>query len=130
MNLRGAYTTFRAFVGLAALVRKQRRLEAKLGDDHGSFADQDKAVRKEIDALLVAAGFASGDGVTCVGYEVIHRTQKGRSAINETTLTGKLVALGLPGDAVATAIRTSLDTGEPAAWAEVRPVKGAKVRAA
>jgi hypothetical protein len=129
MNLLGQYTKFRQLVDLGPLVRKQRTLAAKLGDDKGSYADQDKAVRKDIDALLVKAGLASGDGVVCNGYEVVHRTQKGRTSISEVTLTAALVALGLAADVVAKAIADSLETGDPSAWAEVNPAKHAKVRA-
>lgn len=128
MNARGIYTTFRTLVGLPALVRKQRQLEAKLGDDKGSFVDQEKAVRDEIDLLFVELKFASGDGVTCNGYDVVHRERKGREAIDVPTLIVELGAFGVTPEQAQFAITAATKRGDPSHGAEVNPSKGAKVR--
>lgn len=142
MNLRGEFTAFRVLVEpLPPLVRRQRRLEALLGDEKGSFVDQEKAVRQEIHELLKTAGIVErGDAVTCNGYQVTQRGQNGRSAIDGVTLISTLVALKfqftasdgtvLEGQAAAEALIAACTVkGEPSAWAEVKPAKGAKVRA-
>jgi hypothetical protein len=122
------YTRFPALEALPALVRKQRRLEGQIAP-LGHLVDDEKTIRHTIDALLLAEGFTRGEGVTCNGYDVVHRDQKGRTTLNATTLTGKLVEAGLTMDAVLTMLLDSTDTGDPPQWAEVKPSRGAKVRA-
>jgi len=124
----GTFTNHRELAPLPPLVRKQRQLEAKLGDEHGPFVDQDKAVRKDIDALLAAAGLQQAEFVTCNGYDVTRRGQKGRSSINSLKLVEQLVLAGLDRVKALKAIVDSTDVGDASTWAEVKPSKGAKVR--
>jgi hypothetical protein len=115
-------------------------------------------VRAEIDALLLACGFKKGEGVTCSGYDVVHRERDGSTSYDIVELgrlvVEQLVALGMPREDIGTpanaetgapasedcrpgavtfvmnvlaAVRSN---GDPAKWAEVKPMKGAKVRAA
>jgi hypothetical protein len=121
------YTRYPALAELPALVRKQRRLEAKIAPIT-PLIEEEKAVRKDIDARLVTAGFASNEGVACLGYDVVHHERKGQRAINEDTLIEQLVALGVERKKAQKAIADSTETGDPSTWATVKPSKGAKVR--
>lgn len=121
------YTRFPSLRGLPALVRKQRRLETKIAPIV-PLIDVEKGVRKSIDELLVVAGFIRGEGVTCLGYDVVHRDRKGQSSLNADKLTEQLVAAGVKRELVLQAITASTETGDPAQWAEVKPSKGSKVR--
>jgi hypothetical protein len=113
---------------LPPLVRKQRRLEAKLAAVVQTAIDE-KAVRAEIDALLVAAGLQKGDVVTCLGYDIRHNVNAARSTINPETLVVQLVAAGLNQELVAKIVQASTETGSAAVYCTVKPSKGAKVRA-
>lgn len=115
------YTQYPALTDLPALVRTQRRLEAKLAPLEQLAADE-KAVRAEIDALLVAAGLAKGEGVTCAGYEVVHHERLGNQFISRE----RLLLNGVD----AAVIDNSLDRHKASQFATVKPMKGAKVRAA
>lgn len=129
MSADGTYLQHPTLVeSLPPLVRHQRRLEAKLGDEKGPFEKQEKAVRADIDALLAAAGLTQAEFVTCAGYDCTRRGQKGRSVINALKLIEQLVVAGLDRVIALKAILDSTDTGEPSTWAEVKPSKGAKVR--
>lgn len=121
------YAGVPSLAGLPALVRKQRRLEAKIVPI-APLIEQEKAVRKDIDALLVTAGFARGEGVTCLGYDVTHRDRKGQSSLNPDKIVEQLVAAGVKRALVLKVLFESTETGDPAQWAEVKPSKGAKVR--
>lgn len=124
-----AFTTYPALVEpLPPLVRKQRRLEAKLAAVAQTVIEE-KAVRAEIDALLVSAGLQKGDVVTCLGYDVRHNENAPRSSINPETLVVQLAAYGLNSEIVAKIVQASTDTGSPAVYCTVKPSKGAKVRA-
>lgn len=112
---------------LPPLVRKQRRLEQKIAP-LPPWVEEEKALRAEIDALLRIAGLKQKDSVTCNGYDVTRRGQKGRSTINGVKLLEQLVAAKLDRAVAATIILDSTDTGDPSSWAEVKPSKGAKVR--
>jgi hypothetical protein len=126
----GTFTAYPALKTLPPLVRKQRRLEARLGDDHGPFEKQESAVRKDIDALLVAAGLGQGDFVTCNGYDVTRRGQKGRTSINALMLLETLIIAGLTREEAYGLILEATDTGDPSTWSEVKPSKGSQVRRA
>jgi hypothetical protein len=115
-------------VPLPPLVRKQRRLEGKIVALSPLEADE-KALRKEIDQLLEHAGLKQAELVTCNGYDVTRRGQKGRSTINGVKLLEQLVAAQLDRAVAVKIILASTDTGDPSSWAEVKPSKGAKVRA-
>jgi len=124
----GSYTRYPALADLPPLVRRQRKFEALLGNEDGAYADQEKAVRKQIDSLLVDAGLVQGDVVTCNGYDVVRRGQKGRSSINVERLVESLVNAGLERASVLSLVLSATDTGDPSSWAEVKPSAGAKVR--
>jgi hypothetical protein len=112
---------------LPPLVRKQRRLATRLAPLE-VLAEQDKAVRKDIDTLLVRVGFAVGTGVVCLGYDVTHRGRKGQTSVDHALLLAEFLALGISAAAAELAIAAATVTGEPSVWAEVKPCKGAKVR--
>lgn len=117
----GTYTQVRGLATLPALVRKQRRLEAKIAPLEQLQADE-KAVRDAIDVLLKVAGFAKGEGVTCAGYDVVHNERAGRTTLNADTLRANGVS--------EIDIRFATEVGKASSFATVRPMKGAKVRAA
>lgn len=112
---------------LPPLVRKQRRLEQKIAP-LTPWVEEEKALRAEIDSLLKNAGLKQADCVTCNGYDVTRRGQKGRSTINGVKLLEQLVAAKLDRGVAAAIILESTDPGTPSTWAEVKPSKGAKVR--
>jgi hypothetical protein len=125
----GTFTNYpRLVVALPPLVRKQRKLAAQIAVVAQAVKDE-KAVRADIDVLLVAAGLTKGDVVTCAGYDVRHQEKDGQSSINGDVLTEQLVAAGVDRDLVASTIASATDTGKPSAFCTVTPSKGAKVRA-
>jgi len=112
---------------LPPLVRKQRRLEAKVAAVAQDAKDE-KACRAEIDVLLVAAGLQKSDVVTCAGYDARHSEKAGQESLNAETLTAQLLTAGLHADAIVTILKASTDVGQAAKFATVTPSKGAKVR--
>jgi hypothetical protein len=121
------YERFPRLEPLPALVRKQRRLEGKISPlEH--LVDQEKAVRKDIDVLLLAEGFTRGEGVICNGYDVVHRDRKGQTSLDPVKLFDELVKNGVDELVAAQCITDATDTGDPPQWAEVKPSRGAKVR--
>jgi hypothetical protein len=123
----GAYTSFPELAGLPTLVRRQRRLEAQIVT-LGPLLEDEKAVRKEIDGLLVAAGFVKGQTVTCLGYDVTHIVRAGQSSISGESLIAHLLAAGVEERVAVAVLIKSTETGDPSTWATVKPSKGAKVR--
>lgn len=112
---------------LPALVRKQRRLEASLVP-FKPIEEEEKAIRQEIDQLLVGAGLKTGEAVVCLGYEVAHNERRGRVSLNQDQFVEKLVAGGVDRDFAMQALAESMETGDPSSFASVKPAKGAKVR--
>lgn len=112
---------------LPPLVRKQRRLEATIAAVAETVIDE-KAVRAEIDQLLIAAGLEKGESVTCLGYDVTHVERAGTSRLNQDVLIMRLVTAGVPEQLVREIVQASTEVGDPSAWATVKPSKGAKVR--
>jgi len=106
---------------LTPLVRRQRRLEKQIAPLEDLQA-KEEACRKAIDALLLEAGFASGDSVRVGGYDVKHNERRGRTSVNADKLRGS----GVP----ELDIQLATETGQPAKFATVKPAKGATVRAA
>jgi hypothetical protein len=130
--LKGEYDKFPTLTEpLPPLVRKQRRLEAQIAAV-AKAVDEEKGVRKEIDALLVAAGMKRSEGVTCLGYDVIHRERNAPQALNEDKLVEQLVLkFGCDrAKVLALIVECTEATGEGSKFAEVKPSKGAKVRRA
>lgn len=123
----GTYTSFPELAELPPLVRRQRRLEAQIVTLGPLLADE-KAVRKTIDGLLVAAGLAPGATITCNGYDVTHIQRAGQSHLNPDVIVAQLVAGGVAEDLVLTVLAKATETGDPSMWATVKPSKGAKVR--
>lgn len=121
------HTAYPALRDLPALVKQQRTLEATIAP-LGQILDDEKAVRQQIDALLIEAGIEKNDGVTCVGYDVVHHERAGSTRINQERLIGELVAAGIDPDTADAFLTASTETGDPSAWATVKPSKGAKVR--
>lgn len=128
MPAAGTYLRYPSLVDpLPPLVRKQRRLAATIASVVQTVVDE-KALRAEIDALLIAAGLKKSDVVTCAGYDVKHNERDGQKSINADILTEQLVAAGVDRDLVVTILVDSTETGEPSKFATVAPSKGAKVR--
>src|SRR5678816_1889789 len=123
----GTFTTHPALAPLPPLVRKQRTLEAKILP-LAPLVEDEKALRHDIDVLLLAAGLASNDSVTCNGYDVGHHERQGTRRLNQDMLAEQLVAAGLDRDVVTRMIVDCTETGDPALWATVKPCKGAHVR--
>lgn len=124
----GTYSRYSALVdALPPLVRKQRRLESDLAAFE-TTQEQEKAVRADIDALLVQAGLASGELVTCHGYDVKHNERSGRRSLNDQTLVELLVAGGVDRAFIEGCLEKATETGQPSMFASVKPSKGAKVR--
>ena len=121
------YAAYSALDGLPPLVRQQRQLEAKILP-FAPLVDQEKAIRQDINALLIKAGIAKGDGVTCLGYDVVHLERKGTERLNQDALVAYLITFGMPAREVQEMIAACTETGEPSTWATVKPSKGAKVR--
>jgi hypothetical protein len=120
-----AYSTLED--ALPPLVRKQRRLEGRLVL-LVPLAEEEKALRHEIDALLLAEGFAHGEGVTCLGYDVKHNARKGQSSLNPQTIVGLLVAGGVDEAFALKVLIDSTETADDPQWATVKPSKGSRVR--
>lgn len=116
MNIRGRF-----FSRLGPLVRKQRRLEKQIAPLEELQA-KEEACRKDIDAILLEAGFASGERVKVLGYDVTHNERRGRTSLNVDKLRGAGVA--------EIDIQFATEIGQPAKFATVKPAKGATVRAA
>lgn len=106
---------------LKPLVTLQRRLEKQLVPLEALQA-KEADVRKHIDEILLANGFASGDRVRVGGYDVTHNERKGRTSLNADKLRGAGVA--------DIDIAFATETGKPSQFATVKPAKGATVRAA
>jgi hypothetical protein len=113
MKILGAFTAFPKLADLPRLVRKQRRLEAKIAPLE-PLVDQEKVVRKTIDALLVDAGVGKSEGVECLGYEVCHNERAGASFINPDKLVLLLTGAGFTEADAAAAIAWLQDPGTPA----------------
>lgn len=123
----GTFTTYPALVDLPPLVRKQRRLEAKILPLE-PLVKNEKHVRGQIDALLIAAGLKRGDSVTCNGYDVTHTGRAGQTSLNADALAILLVLGGVDPEFVDFALKASTETGEAPVWATVKPCKGSQVR--
>lgn len=121
------YAAFSKLAALPPLVRKQRKWEAQIAPIE-PLIEQEKALRKDIAALLEKAGIAKGDGVTCLGYDVVRCGKKGNTTINYEKVIALLVAGGVDQAFATKVLLDSSETGDPAMWATVKPSKGAKVR--
>jgi len=126
MNV-GTFTQHEALEPLPPLVREQRRLEAQILP-LVPLVDREKAVRAEIDRLLVAAGIPKNSPVTCNGYDVTHNERKGQTSLNADKIVDALVARDMAREIAVQIVAAGEETGEPAKWATVKPSKGAKVR--
>lgn len=118
MTLDALHNTYRLRAGLEALpvlVKKQRRLERKLAPLE-PLAKAEKELRDAIDALLVAAGLESGQGVTCAGYDVVHRSRQGNQYISRDLLLAAGVDVAV--------IDACVDRYKAALFATVKPMKG------
>ena len=128
MSDTGTYQAYAALEGQPPLVRRQRRLEKVVAQVTKADIDAEKACRAAIDALLVKAGLATGDAVTCNGYDVTHNERKGHRSLDQTKLVAELVAKGVKAELVTAALETATDTGDPVKFASIKPSKGAQVR--
>ncbi len=125
----GTFTNYPTLVEtLPPLVRQQRKLERQIAP-LSPLVEEEKACRKQIDALLLAAGLAKSEAVTCLGYDVTHCERDGSSRLNQVVVVEKLIAGGVDKDFALQVLKDSTESGEPAQWATVKPSKGASVRA-
>jgi len=115
----GTFLAFPGLFNLPALVRKQRKLEKEL-EPLTLLAKEEKATRDAIDVLLVAAGFASNEGVSCNGYDVTHHARAGNSYISRDLLLSNGVDVET--------IDQCVDRYDTSYSATVKPTKGAAVR--
>jgi hypothetical protein len=122
----GTYTQHPALAELPPLVRRQRTLEAQVVE-LAPIVDDEKAIRAQIDRLLVEAGLVAGDAVTCNGYDVMHHLRAGSHRLNQAVLIAQLVAGGVDRAFVDQAIAVSTETGDASTWATVKPSKGSRV---
>jgi hypothetical protein len=126
----GTYTQHLQLGGLPLLVRRQRRLEAQIVP-LGPLLEQEKAVRKAIDVLLVAAGLQKSETVTCNGYDVTHIERAGQSSLNQETIVALLTdILGVDETVARQVLVDSTEKGDPSLFCTVKPSKGAAVRKA
>lgn len=123
----GTFSAHPELAALPPLVRKQRTLEARIVP-LAPLVDEEKQLRKDIDALLIAAKIAKGEHVTCNGYDVGHCERKGQSALNPEKIIAQLVASGVDEGFALKVLIQATETGDPSMWATVKPSKGAKVR--
>jgi hypothetical protein len=126
---------------LADLVQEQRTLEAAIAPHAAailkplkpgtlSLVDQEKAKRKEIDALLVAAGLKNTECVTVDGYEVVHYSRAGLESVNIEKLAGFVEAHGFDPLLFAQLVADATETAAAVEYALVKVPKGAKVKKA
>ena len=113
---------------LPPLVRKQRRLAKAIAVVAQAVKDE-KAVRQDIDVLLLAAGLKKSELVTCAGYDVRHHEKAGQESLNADTITASLIAAGVAPELVAQVLMDSTETGQLSVYCTVTPTKGAQVRA-
>lgn len=129
MSTTGTFIQYPSLIDtLPPLVRKQRRLEAKIAPVE-PLIDVEKALRKEIDALLKGAGLGKGELVTCRGYDVTRCERKGNSSLNPEKIIARLVAGGVDQGFALKVLIDSTETADPSSWATVKPSKGSQVRA-
>lgn len=128
MKIIGSFLKFAKLAELPTLVRKQQRLVRKMAPLE-PLVEQEKAVRKDIDALLVDVGVGKGEAVECVGFEVAHNERAGQAFINQDKLVLLLAGAGFTGQDMAGAMAWVTDAYAPSSFATVKPLKGAKVRA-
>jgi len=117
----GTFARYVALARLPILVRRQRRLERKVAKLQAA-EEQERQVREQILEALKLAGIEAKGVVTCIGYEVIRRTRAGRRTVNAE----KLLAVGVP----LIDVQWATEVGKAADYVEVRPMKGAEVKAA
>jgi hypothetical protein len=127
----GVTGTFTQYPGLIAtlppLIKTQRRLAARIAAVAQDVKDE-KAIRQDIDRLLVAAGLTKGDVVTCAGYDVRHNEKDGAESLNPLKVTEQLAAAGVALELIAHVLMDSTETGNPSAFTTVTPSKGAVVK--
>ena len=105
---------------MPTLVKRQRRLERAVAKLE-TLAKREKATRDELDALLRKVGIGPGEGVTCLGYDVVHNERAGRKSISADRLRAAGVA--------EVDIAFATVEGARSSFATVRPMKGAEVAA-
>lgn len=128
MSADGTFLRYPALVDpLPPLVRQQRKLAAQIATVAQAVIDE-KAIRADIDQLLVAAGLQKSEVVTCDGYDIRHNEKAGSARLNPDTLTTMLAADGWEADEIAELITAITDTGNPSLFATVTPTKGATVK--
>jgi hypothetical protein len=108
---------------LPRLVKQQQAAYAKIAVDPQDVKAE-KAIRGEIDALLIADDFANGDQVTCNGCVVTHVERAGSSRLDPELVHAYLLAR-LDAAAADALITDWTITGDPAIFCTVKAEKGA-----
>jgi uncharacterized small protein (DUF1192 family) len=119
-GLMNTYLRRRGLASLPRLIRRQRRLEKRVARYEAAVA-LEKATRDAIDALLLKQGLKHGEGLTCLGYDVVHNERAGQRRISADKLRAQGVA--------EIDIAWATETGKPSLYATVRPMKGINVQA-
>ncbi len=124
----GTFTQYPALVAdLPPLVKAQQKVRRQI-EPLKDLEAEDARYRKEIDALLIAAGLTKGESVTCGPFDVTHCERAGSSKLNRDLVKARLVSGGVDPDFVEQVLHDSTETGEPALFAKVEINKGAIAR--
>ncbi len=124
----GTFTQYPALVAdLPPLVKAQQKVRRQI-EPLKDLEAEDARYRKEIDALLIAAGLTKGESVTCGPFDVTHCERAGSSKLNREQVHARLVAEGMDAGFVDKILDASTETGLPALFAKVEINKGAIAR--
>ncbi len=124
----GTFTQYPALVAdLPPLVKAQQKVRRQI-EPLKDLEAEDARYRKEIDALLIAAGLGKGESVSCGPFDVTHCERAGSPKLNRDLVKARFVAGGVDPDFVEQVLHDSTETGEPALFAKVEINKGAIAR--
>jgi len=124
MAATGTFTNHpRLIKDLPRLIKQQQAAYAKIAVDPADVKAE-KALRGEIDALLIADDFANGDAVTCNGCVVTHVERAGSSRLDPELVHAYLLARERA-DIADALITTWTITGAEAVYCTVKAEKGA-----
>jgi hypothetical protein len=118
---------------LPRLVREQQRLDARIGPRERELEPliaKEKALRGQIDALLMQAGLGHLDAVTVNGLVVTHNKRRGQTKIDEAILVVGLTMAGVPEETVRKVLKAASTTSADVHFATVAPAKVALKKAA
>lgn len=108
---------------LPPLVRRQRKAWLRLEPVKRQYEEadaEDHKIRKAIAALLVLAGIKRGDGVTCLGYDVVHVGRAGETWLSPDKVAAGFIAAGVKKAVVLKVIAASFDAQPDPFWVTVK----------